>query len=312
MSETMIEVWRGSVRQWELDEMGHWNTQFYAARFHEALVVLFGLSGMPGLYSPRSPSTLSYDESHIRFHREAHAGAPLHITGGFLGVEESTATIVLVMYHSVSGQVAATFRVRVSHVTAPEGTVTLPWPPAFTEAAASRRVDLPKEAQARSTGDDPVVMTAARHRAMELGLKRTAIGLIEQDACDAFGRMGLQKFIGAVGNGVKQLTGPLHAIVAENAVAPTGKIGGALLEFRILKGKTPRLGDCFEIWAGLQRADKRVMHLVFWMIDPITGTVFGSMQSVAVVFDIDRRGIIDISPAAEAALLPHLVAGLDL
>lgn len=312
MGELMIEVWRGSVRQWELDEMGHWNTQFYAARFHEALAILFGLSGMAGLYSPRSTSTIAYEESHIRFHREAHAGAPLHIMGGFLAVEETTATAVLVMYNSVSGQIAATFRVRVNHVAAPEGVVPLPWPAIFATSAASRLVDLPKEAAARSTGDAPLVISASRQRAMELGLKRTAIGLIEQDACDAFGRMGLQKFIGAVGNGVKQLTGPLHAIVAEHAAAPTGKIGGALLEFRILKGETPRLGDCFEIWAGLQKTEKRVMHLVFWMIDPLSGGVFGSMQSIAVVFDIDRRGIVDISPDAAAALAPHVIAGLDL
>lgn len=311
MGDHMIEVWRGSVRQWELDEMGHWNTQFYAARFNEALAVLFGLHGLPGMFSARSNSTIAYEESHIRFHREAHAGAPLHILGGFLDVEETGASAVLIMYHSVSGQIAATFRVRVSHVVAPEGAASMPWPAVFREAAA-RLVQLPKEAAPRSTGDAPVILTASRERAVELGLKRTAIGLIEQDACDAFGRMGLQKFIGAVGNGVKQLTGPLHAIVAQHAMNPPGKIGGALLEFRIIRGETPRLGDCFEIWAGLRQAENRVMQLIFWMINPWSGAVYGSMQSVAVVFDIDRRGIVDISPAAAEALAPHVVPGLDL
>lgn len=308
----MLEVWRGGVRQWEVDEMGHWNTQFYVARANEGLAVLFGFHGLPGLFSPNSATTVSFVEHHIRFHREAHGGAPLHMTGGFLEFDETTALAVLVLQHSESSQIAATFRVRVRHVQAADGTTPLPWPAAFREMLANSLVETPKEAAPRGTDDAPVTITASRHRAVELGLKRTAMSLIERDSCDAFGRMGTQKFIGAVGSGVKQLTGPLRAKVAELAETPPGKIGGAVLEFRILYGDTPRIGDCFEIWAGLQKTDKRTMSLIFWMVDPFSGRVFGTMQSVAVVFDIDARAIVQISPAATAALAEYVTEGLGL
>lgn len=312
MNGGMIEVWRGSARQWEVDEMGHWNTQYYAARCNEALAILLGFHGLPGVFSPDAVTTIAFDEHHIRFHREARAGAPLHMDAGFLEVGDASALAVLVMRHSETGQLAATFRVRITHVDARDGTVALPWPLAFRASAGKDLVELPREAAPRSTGVDPVTLTASRNRAMELGLSRTALGLVERDVCDPFGRMGPHRFIGAVGGGVKQLTGPLHALVAEHAEIRPGKIGGALLEFRIVGGKTPRIGDCFEIWAGLQRADHRVMSLIFWMVDPFSGAVYGSMQSVAVVFDIDRRGIVEISPAAAEALAPRMIAGLAL
>ncbi|MGK9052970.1 acyl-ACP thioesterase [Xaviernesmea oryzae] len=308
----MIEVWRGSARQWEVDEMGHWNTQYYVARANEGLAILFGFNGLPGLFSPGSATTVAFNEHHIRFHREAHAGAPLHMTGGFLEIGEATAFAVLVLYHSETGQVAATFRVRVTHVHASDGVTSLPWPAAFREKAFAALVETPKEAAPRGTNDAPVAMTASRERAVELSLKRTAMSLIERDSCDAFGRMGPQKFIGAVGGGVKQLTGPLRALVAELAETPPGKVGGAVLEFRIVYGDCPRLGDCFEIWAGLEKTDKRTMSLIFWMVDPFNGRVFGSMQSVAIVFDLDARAIVEISPAATKALTEHVTKGLAL
>jgi acyl-CoA thioester hydrolase len=104
----------------------------------------------------------------------------------------------------------------------------------------------------------------------------------------------------------------LRAKVAEFAETPPGKIGGAVLEFRIIYGETPRIGDCFEIWAGLQKTDKRTMSLIFWMVDPFSGRVFGTMHSVAVVFDIDARAIVQISPRATEALSEDATAGVAL
>ena len=308
----MIEVWRGSVRQWEVDENAHWNTQYYVARANEGLAVLFGFNGLPGLFSPTSATTIAYNEHHIRFHREAHAGTSLHMTGGFLEIGETTAFAVLMLYNSHSGQLAASFRVRLTHVDTADPTTPLPWPTAFRDKASASLVEAPREALARGTGNEPVAISASRDRAVALGLKRTAMSLIEPEACDAFHRLGPQKFIGAVGGGVKQLTGPIREVVSKHAETPPGKVGGAVLEFRILYGDPPRLGDCFEIWGGLQKTDQRVMSLIFWMVDPFSGRVFGTMQSVAVVFDLDARAIVQISPAATEALAPLVTAGLAL
>lgn len=306
------EVWRGGVNAWECDEMGHMNTRFYVARSIEALAVLFGMQGLPGLFSPASATTIVIHEQHIRFHKEARAAAPLDMSGGFVDIGDATALVVLVMRHSLSGNIAATFRFRLAHVDAQDGKTPVTWPAAFRDNATTNRIPLPNEAAPRSVGDGPVVPTVSRHRAVELGLTRIAMGMIGPEGCDPFGRMQPQKFTGAISDGVRQLTAPLREIIARNADLVPNRYGGAVLEFRILHLAWPRAGDCFEIRSGFQGADQRTMSLVHWMIDPLTDRVWGSVQLVAIVLDLDARKIVPISAAAAAALAPHAISGLKL
>jgi acyl-CoA thioester hydrolase len=311
-SPVLQEVWRGGVNAWECDEMGHMNTRFYVARSIEALAVLFGMQGLPGLFSPASATTVVMEEQHIRFHTEARAAAPLDMSGGFVDIGDATALVVLVMRHSLSGNIAATFRFRLTHVEAKDGETPVAWPAAFRDKATAHRIPLPNEAAPRSVGDDPVFPTASLTRAMELGLTRIAMGMIGAESCDPFGRMQPQKFTGAISDGVRQLTAPLREIIARNADLVPSRYGGAVLEFRILHRAWPRAGDCFEIRSGFQGADQRTMSLVHWMLDPLSDRVWGSVQLVAIVLDLDARKIVPISAAATTALAPHAISGLKL
>lgn len=54
------------------------------------------------------------------------------------------------------------------------------------------------------------------------------------------------------------------------------------------------------------------MSLVHWMLDPLSDRVWGSVQLVAIVLDLDARKIVPISAAATTALAPHAISGLKL
>ena len=90
----MIEVYRGSVNTWECDEMGHMNVRFYVAKAVEGLATLAALIGMPDAFCADATSTLLVREQHIRFLKEAHAGAALHMVGGVVEMGESEARLV--------------------------------------------------------------------------------------------------------------------------------------------------------------------------------------------------------------------------
>jgi len=81
-----IEIWRGGVNTWECDEMGHMNVRFYVARAMEGLVGLAAALGLPHAFAAHAGATLLVREQHIRFLREARAGAALHMTGGVVVV----------------------------------------------------------------------------------------------------------------------------------------------------------------------------------------------------------------------------------
>lgn len=302
-----IEVWRGGVNAWECDEMGHLNTRFYVARSMEGLAMLMALAGMPGFFSPGSPTTIVMTEQHIRFLKEARAAAPLHMTGAFTEIDAASASVVLMLYHSQSGDIAATFRMKLAHAASHDETAPAPWPDTFLEPAQLLVTDLPKEAQPRSAGDDPVPVVATVDLARSLGLARIAMGIVGPEACDAFGRMQAQKFIGAVSDGIRQLTAPLRDIVVKHAETPPQRCGGAVLEFRIIHAAWPRCGDAFEIRSALRGADQRTMSIVHWMLDPVSGKAWGMMQSTAVTFDLDARRVVPISQRALQELSDHAV-----
>ncbi len=309
MDDLTTEVWRGGVNTWECDEMGHMNTRFYVARAVEGLAALLAQLGLPGMTSPRAASTFSVEEMHIRFHREAHASASLRMTGGVLSQDATGLEALLILEDLNTLECKATFRTRLRHVV-PGSQTPVPWPAGFAERASARKVDLPDIAQPRSTGTGPVESTATLERAQ--GLKRMAMGVVGPDRADAFGLMGAWGFIGAVSDGIRSLTGPFRDIISQNADEVPQRVGGAVLEFRILHLDWPRLGDAYEVRGGLAGIEGQVQKLVFWMLDPITGRVYGTMHSIAVNFDLDKRKVIRVSDRARALLEPLTTPGLDL
>jgi len=297
------EVWRGGVNAWECDEMGHMNTRFYVVRCMEGLAVLFAYAGLPGFFAFGATSTAQVDEMHIRFHREAQAATPLYLTAGFSRIGEQDAEVVALLRHSLDGALVATFRIAL-HATTAQGDA-LAWPAPFSERAAALTMDVPPEARPRSVKAGPTPSLEALS-ALD-GHKRIALGALAAGDCDAFGRMAPQKFMGAVADGIRGLTAPLREIVARHAETVPDRFGGALLEFRIVHVGSPRTGDCFEVRSAFTGADTKTLSLEHWMVDPIGGQVWGYMECVAIVFDLDRRKIVNITDAATVALRPLML-----
>ncbi len=299
------EVWRGGVNAWECDEMGHLNTRFYVARCMEGLSVLFALAGLPRVFAPDAAAvTAQVDEMHIRFHREAPVATPLYLTAGFSRLGDADAEVVALLRHGIGGALAATFRVAL-RASAPNGDAR-GWPAPFRARGEAFGMAVPTEARPRSVRSGPIPAidgAAGLHAHL-----RIALGSLAMADCDAFGRMLPQKFLGAVSDGIRGLTTPLREIVVRHAQTAPEHVGGAVLEFRIVHVDRPRTGDCFEVRSAFTAADGKTMSLEHWMVDPIDGRIWGHMESVAVVFDIDRRKIVGITDEALAALRPMMLA----
>jgi acyl-CoA thioester hydrolase len=305
------ELWRGGVNTWECDEMGHMNVRFYVVKAVEGLATLAALIGMPDAFRSDATSTLLVREQHIRFLKEAHAGAALHMIGGVVEMGDSEARLVQLLIHSNTGEIAASFQTVVTHATAYEG-VAFPWSDRTRSKAAALIMAVPEKAQSRSVALDPVESTGSLARADELGLMRIGLGAISPQECDVFGRMRPELFIGRVSDGIGALVGPLRAIVADNAPSQPARTGGAVLEYRLVQLGWPRAGERFELRSGLVGADARTMRLVHWMLDPETGKIWGTSEAVAITFDLDARKVVPIENAAREAMMRTAKAGLAL
>lgn len=310
MSDEGVEVWSGGVNTWECDEMGHMNVRFWVAKAQEGLAGLAAELGMPRAYAANSEATLIVREQHIRFLREAHAGAALRMTGGVLELGESDARLLLVIRHP-DGQPAATFQIVVEHVTSGD-LRPFPWPGRLRARAEALKMATPAFAAARSIDLSPVNSTASLERALELGLKRIGLGAIGPSECDVFGRMRPEIFIGRVSDGVARLFGEHRPGPATTDGEAPLRIGGAVLEYRVLHLAWPEAGDRVELRSGFAGCDARTRRVIHWMVDPESGRAWASAEAVVVSFDLDKRKVVDISEEAQQAFRAASPEGLAL
>lgn len=305
-----MEIWRGGVNTWECDEMGHMNVRFYVARFMEGLGGIALCLGLPEAFQLHATSTLMVRDHHLRFVKEAHAGAPLHMTGGVVETTETGATVLQELIHTRTGDLCATAVTRVEHATA-DGR-PFAWPTRARTAVEALKVELPARAAPRSITAAPVESGAGLERADQLGVGCAGRGLIGPADCDVFGRMRPEMFIGRVSDGVSGLLSPVRKAVIEAAEARPERVGGAVLEYRLIYLDWPRAGDHIELRSGLCGFDDKTQRMAHWLLDPVSGRPWGVSEAVAVNFDLDARKIIPIAPAAQEALKPFVIEGLAL
>lgn len=310
MTSQGVEVWSGGVNTWECDEMGHLNVRFWVAKALEGLAGLAATLGMPHAFAVHGQATLAIRELHMRFLREARAGAWLQATGGVVEIGESDARLLVILHHA-SGEPAATFQFRVEHATAAD-LRPFPWPDRIRRRAGELGVEVPAHAAARSVDLGPVTPTASLARADELKLMRIGLGVVGPSECDVFGRMSAERFIGRVSDGITRLFGEDRPGPDPTPGEPPPRLGGAVLEYRVLYLDWPKAGDGVELRSGIADSTPRIRRAVHWMVDPQSGRPWASSEAIAITFDLDKRKIIDIGVQAQAAFVARLTPGLAL
>lgn len=309
MDEIGVDIWYGGVPLWECDEMGHLNVGFYVAKSSEALSGLAAELGMSHAFHAGAETTLLVRDQHIRFLREARAGTALRMTGGVVEMGKCDARLLMLLRHP-DGALAATFQIIAAHVDSKSGEET-PWPEGVRARATELAVQVPAEAAARSCSLAPVRPVASLTRANELGLCRTALGMIRPSECDIFGRMRPEVMMARIFDGAAHLAqrpGPR----AGNTHDPLAGIGGAAVEYRLLYFAWPRAGDRIEVRAGWASAEPKVRRLIYWVLDPLTGRPWGAADSAVITFDLKARKLIALSGEALDAARDQIVPGLTL
>ena len=311
MTSDGVEVWRGKVEPWEIDQMGHLNVRFYVARATESLTSFAAHLGMERAFYADARSTLMVREHHIRFQREARVSAPLVMTAGVLEMGETDARLLFVLRHAMSGEVCASFNTLVSHVTADEGRPFL-WPSATLARTPGLTLALPPFAVPRSIDLAPFETMADAQTAERLSLMHIATGAFAARDCDVFGRMEAQHFMARIASGSSTEGQSLRVAVAEHARPKPERVGNAAVEYRLVYLAWPRAGDRFEIRTGVSDVSAGGRGLIHWMLDPTTGKPWGVAKAFLVALDLDARRMLRVPEAAQAQLRQDLIKGLGL
>lgn len=307
-----VEVWRGCANAWECDHVGHFNTRFYVARVEQALAGLARQLSLAHVNDVAGTHQLFVKAQHMRFIREARAAAALHATAQVLTWDRDEAVVLVLLHHSHSGEVAATFRLSLAYVERGSGRAA-PWPEQATRAASALICEAPREATARGISLDDVNVTASLERARQLGMRVTGISTITPDGCDAHGNWRLSSFMGRVADSIPHLRNvEWREVLANTMPGGPSRVGSALIEFQSVHVRWPRAGDACEVRSALAGCTDRVTYSSHWLLDPETGAPWAAVRTVGIALDLDARRSIALTAEAQAAYRAASVEGLAL
>ncbi|MEJ0059910.1 MAG: thioesterase family protein [Terricaulis sp.] len=172
---------------------------------------------------------------------------------------------------------------------------------------------LPEHATPRSIDMKRAPSDVSLARAKELGLARIGGHLVTPDQCDPFGRLRAEHVFGRVSDSIPNLISQWRQKLAKDAAkqgsAPI-EPAGAVVEARVVFRRWPRAGDLIEVYSGVAEVGAKTNRLVHWLVDPVSGAGWASIEGVALTFDIATRKTIAPSPEALASMRARVIAGL--
>lgn len=300
----MREYWRGSAEAWECDEMGHMNVRYWVARSMDGLGVLAEDIGCGGAFGAGATATLLPVQQHIKFMREARAGAPLFMRGGIIEVCESHLVLYAEIVHSFSGEIGATFITTLAHVETKTGR-PFPFPLRTATLAKALMVTIPPHGQPRSITLEDTIPQGTCEIADQAGFTRVGIGIVRATDVDGFDRLLAEGMIGRVSNAMPNLLSQWREDATAEMTGIDGiarTAGAAVLEYRLDYLAWPNRGDLVSVHSGLIDVSDKTITLLHWLMDPLTGTPWCVCKALAVTLDLTARKIIANPPRAKVAL----------
>jgi len=103
-----VETFRGIVRPYEIDQMGHMNVTYYVDKFDHGSWGFFGEIGMDSAWMVENRRGMMAVEQNIKYKAELVSGDRVVVTTDVLDVSEKTIRILHTMTNVATGDVAAT------------------------------------------------------------------------------------------------------------------------------------------------------------------------------------------------------------
>jgi acyl-CoA thioester hydrolase len=309
----MLEVYRGSINTWECDEMGHMNVRFYVAKMMEGLAEFAHALGLSHAFRAGAQATLVPRDQHIRFIKEALAGKPFSMRACVLEVSDSAVLIYQQIDHA-SGEPCAAFRTWIDHVDI-ETRQPFPWTDQTRERLEGLKGTAPPENAPRSLDLSIAPRAIARMGdADAINAPVIGRGVVQSSHCDATGRMLPEMFLGRISDSIGHLLRPWREEVGELAKArgETVRMGGAVVEYRLIYRRWPRPGDRFVIRSGRGFVKEKIHSFLHWVIDPETREAWCTTEAVAVALNLETRKIMTATPELLASLEKVAPAGLTI
>jgi acyl-CoA thioesterase FadM len=112
---------------------------------------------------------------------------------------------------------------------------------------------------------------------------------------------------GRVADGIVNMLARLHGPEGLEA-RMEGRIGGAVVEYRLHYHRRPRSGDLITVRTGVRAITGRTHRLVHWLFDARSGECLCSSEAVAVTLDLQTRRAVELPEAQRRRMEAFVIA----
>ncbi|SDE55866.1 acyl-CoA thioester hydrolase [Belnapia rosea] len=297
----------GSVQVGECDVMGHMNVRHYVSRALEALDWLGLELGLGPANAREHGAGLVPADQHIRFVRELPAGTPFSIHGGVVHRRGDTLRLYQEIRNVAAGAVAATI---VTDAVLADTRTGAPRPllSGIADAVTPLAVVVPDYAAPRGLGFDPPREPLSLKHAVELGLSQTYKGTVQTTECNDNGLLRVDGVMARIWDGVPN--SPARDVRRRGQ--PSGKVGSAALEYRLVYHRPIRAGDLVTVRSGLKAVGSKTTTWAHWLFDGESGVTVAAAEAIGVSFDLTTRKAIGMDEEVRRALEELVVPGLSV
>jgi acyl-CoA thioesterase FadM len=285
-----------TVREDQIDHLGHMNVRFYAVAAREGTDAL--LAELPG-WGGRPHVVHDLYTRHLR---EQLLGTRLVVRSGLIAASADGLTLHHELAAADTGVLAAAFVYRVAAV-GEGGRVHLPAP--LVEGLAAEVTPAPDYAVTRtiSLAADGPSTAPALAQAVELGLALRRPRPVTADECDAAGRyrVDMAPLLTWGGEPIGDDRGGALDEGADGTL-----MGWASMETRLQAVRLPRVGDSIQSFGACVAVHDKVTHRVHWAFDLERGELLTAFETVSMAFDIRARRPMSIPPERRARDLATL------
>lgn len=292
-------TWAGEASDWECDDLGHLNMRYYFYKVAQAREMLFLRLGLTHCFSQGAHATIDVRDYHIKYIAEARPGSPLRIFSGIADLGETDMRLIHVMYHA-DDRVACTVIETVRHMYL-RGSRSFEWPDRVRESYKRFMAQVPDVAKPRGLDLETPPLPISQQIAAEKGMSHLGCGVFRPDEADIFGRVTPQALLGRVTETVGHFVSAWPEMYLED-FGRNRSVSGALLEARISLGESPKPGQGYDFYSGIQSANPNVRSLLHKIFDIETGAQIMSMQGVGCLIDLKARKHVKTSAETIAAM----------
>lgn len=297
-----LEVWRGAVRAWQCDEMGHQNSSFYITQADEGLS---GIVAALGSGATEALSSFRPTGHHVRFLHELSAGTPIFMRGGIVALGADHIRVAQALFNSESRKPCATILTDLRGDARSGGLNE-----SLQRTGQELLVNVPIKEFVQGVPERIHGPAVDFSTAQALGMTQTALGGFRtEEAGPDRTAVASDVMIRRLGDATRYLSRLFERTAhAHDAARP--RLGSAALECRLDYFGWPNVGDRFLVRSGYSNIGVKSRRVVHWMFDADSKQPLCALHSLEVNFDLDARRARPVGPEVAALLEHHLVAVL--